>query len=86
MKADIHPTYHSSATVTCGCGVTFEVGGTREAYQVELCSACHPFYTGEQKLIDTAGRVERFRNRQAVAPVEKKARKSHVEKKLADEA
>lgn len=80
MKADIHPTYYPAATVTCGCGATFVVGGTRESYAVEICSKCHPFFTGEQKLIDTAGRVERFRSRQAVAPVEKKERKTRVKK------
>ena len=80
MKADIHPTYFTQATVTCGCGATFTTGGTRESYEVEICSKCHPFYTGEQKLIDTAGRVERFRNRQAVAPVEKKVRKTAAKK------
>ncbi len=80
MKADIHPTYHSAATVTCGCGTTFVVGGTQESYGVEICSKCHPFFTGEQKLIDTAGRVERFRNRQAAAPTEKKAPKTRSKK------
>lgn len=79
MKADIHPDYHPAATVTCGCGVTFVVGGTRESYDVEICSKCHPFFTGEQKLLDTAGRVERFRSRQAVAP-EKKEKKVRVRK------
>lgn len=82
MKADLHPTYHSAATVTCGCGNTFVVGGTKESYSVEICSKCHPFYTGEQKLIDTAGRVERFRNRQSVvAPTEKKVRAKKTETK-----
>lgn len=74
MKADLHPTYHPAAKATCGCGTTFTVGGTQESYDLEICSKCHPFFTGEQKLIDTAGRVERFRSRQAVAPKEKKAR------------
>lgn len=80
MKAEIHPTYHPAATVTCGCGTTFVVGGTQASYDVEICSKCHPFYTGEQKLLDTAGRVERFRNRQAVAPAEKKEKKVRAKK------
>lgn len=68
MKNAIHPTYYSEATVHCsGCDRTFTVGSTREKIQVELCSNCHPFYTGKQKLVDTAGRVDRFRARQAKA-------------------
>jgi large subunit ribosomal protein L31 len=62
MKKDIHPEYHI-AKVTCACGNTFEVGSTSKAIRVEICSACHPFYTGKQKLIDTAGRVERFKKK-----------------------
>ncbi|HPA47347.1 MAG TPA: 50S ribosomal protein L31 [bacterium] len=62
MKKDIHPEYHI-AKVTCACGNIFEVGSTSKAIRVEICSACHPFYTGKQKLIDTAGRVERFKKK-----------------------
>jgi large subunit ribosomal protein L31 len=64
MKAGIHPKYHE-ATVTCACGNTFKVGSTREELRVELCSACHPFFTGKKKIVDTAGRVERFKRRYA---------------------
>jgi len=60
MRTNIHPTYHPKATVTCVCGNTFTTGSTQEAIQTELCSNCHPFYTGKQNLVDTAGRVERF--------------------------
>lgn len=60
MKADIHPPYFPNATVMCACGTTFTVGSTKETIQVEICSKCHPFYTGQKKLVDTAGRVERF--------------------------
>jgi ribosomal protein L31 len=60
------------------------VGGTQDEYKLEICSKCHPFFTGEQKLIDTAGRVERFRNRQSVGPVEKKEKKVRA-KKTADQ-
>ena len=65
MKSDIHPKYFGEAKVTCACGATFAVGSTKEKISVEICSACHPFYTGNEKVIDTAGRVERFKARQA---------------------
>lgn len=65
MKKDIHPQYYQKTKVTCSCGNTFEVGSTQEKIQVEICSACHPFYTGTQKLIDTAGRVDKFKARLA---------------------
>jgi large subunit ribosomal protein L31 len=63
MKEKIHPKYYPDARVTCSCGNTFTTGSTRETLRVELCSKCHPFFTGEQKIIDTAGRVERFKRR-----------------------
>jgi len=62
MKKDIHPEY-VECTVTCGCGTTFKTRSTRPTINVEVCSRCHPFYTGKQKLLDTAGRVERFQRR-----------------------
>jgi large subunit ribosomal protein L31 len=62
MKPDIHPEY-VLATVQCSCGNTFETRSTRSEMHVEICSACHPFYTGKQKLVDTGGRVERFQRR-----------------------
>lgn len=63
MKQGIHPEY-KSIVVTCGCGHTFETGSTlKDDLSIEVCSKCHPFYTGKQKLVDTAGRVEKFRNR-----------------------
>jgi large subunit ribosomal protein L31 len=62
MKEGIHPTY-PPARVSCACGSTFVTHSTRGDFQVDVCSACHPFYTGTQKLIDTAGRVDRFRKR-----------------------
>jgi len=64
MKPGIHPKYHN-AKVTCACGNSFEVGSTRDEIRVELCSACHPFFTGKKKIVDTAGRVERFKRRYA---------------------
>jgi len=63
MKKETHPTYHSDAKVICACGNTFTVGSTVKELNVELCSECHPFYTGKQKLVDTARRVEKFQER-----------------------
>ena len=65
MKKDIHPKYTPDAKVTCACGNSFTVGSTDDKIEVELCSACHPFYTGKQKLVDTARRVEKFQARAA---------------------
>jgi large subunit ribosomal protein L31 len=65
MKTGIHPTYFESATVTCACGNTFTTGSTREELQTEVCSVCHPFYTGQQRIVDSGGQVERFRKRAA---------------------
>ena len=62
MKADIHPTYET-ATITCSCGNSWETRSTKAAMHVDVCNACHPFFTGEQRIVDTAGRVERFRRR-----------------------
>ena len=62
MKADIHPDYVAS-TVTCSCGNTFETRSTAGDLRVDICSNCHPFYTGKQKLMDSGGRVERFQRR-----------------------
>lgn len=63
MKKDIHPQFYSSATVTCSCGNTFVTGATKPALRVEICSTCHPFYTGQQRIVDTEGRIERLRRR-----------------------
>lgn len=64
MKENIHPEYYE-ATVLCACGNEFKTGSTVENISVEICSSCHPFFTGKQKLIDSAGRVERFRKKYA---------------------
>jgi large subunit ribosomal protein L31 len=64
MKNDIHPHY-MEATVRCACGTEFVTGSTKDNIRVEICSKCHPFFTGKQKLMDTAGRVERFRRKYA---------------------
>jgi large subunit ribosomal protein L31 len=67
MKTEIHPQYYIDAKVTCSCGNTFTVGSTQKEIHVEICSACHPFFTGNEKVIDAAGRVERFKARKAAA-------------------
>jgi large subunit ribosomal protein L31 len=63
MKEKIHPKFFSDAQVICSCGNTFTTGSTKKQLRVELCSKCHPFFTGERKMMDTAGRVERFNQR-----------------------
>lgn len=86
MKTEIHPAYNQKVTVTCACGNSFETGSTIQAISVEVCSACHPFYTGKQKLVDVAGRVDKFRKRQEEAKAineklhTKKSKKSHPAK------
>ncbi|MFA5128790.1 MAG: 50S ribosomal protein L31 [Patescibacteria group bacterium] len=75
MKKDIHPEYYPKAKVTCACGNAFTVGSTVKEIKVELCSACHPFYTGKQKLVDSARRVEKFKEK-----MEKKAAISATKK------
>jgi large subunit ribosomal protein L31 len=65
MKEKIHPKFYEDAQVTCSCGNVFTTGSTRKTLKVELCSACHPFYTGSKRMVDTAGRVERFKQRYA---------------------
>lgn len=72
MKKDLHPTYFESATVVCACGNTFTMGSTKEKIEVEICSKCHPFYTGNDKVIDSAGRVEKFKTKRAQATAKKK--------------
>ncbi len=74
MKAETHPTYFEKATVVCACGNTFTVGSTKEKIHVEICSNCHPFYTGTEKTLDAAGRVEKFKTRatKATSPKKKK--------------
>ena len=75
MKENIHPTYYVEAKVICACGNTFTTGSTKQELHVEICSACHPFYTGKQKLVDTAGRVEKFQKRAAKIQIKQYASK-----------
>jgi large subunit ribosomal protein L31 len=63
MKKGIHPEYYPEAKIVCACGNTFTMGATRELIKTDVCSACHPFFTGEQRIVDTAGQVERFMKR-----------------------
>ena len=79
MKKDIHPQYHK-AKVTCSCGNTFEVGATVPEIQVEICSQCHPFFTGKEKLMDTAGRIDKFRARQEAATKFREAKTKTADK------
>ncbi len=65
MKKDIHPKYYSNAKVRCSCGNAFDVGSTKELIEVEICSNCHPFYTGKEKNVNTMGQVQKFRKRLA---------------------
>ncbi|MEK7550347.1 MAG: 50S ribosomal protein L31 [Patescibacteria group bacterium] len=88
MKATIHPTWYKSAKVTCACGNTFEVGASFPELKVEVCYNCHPFYTGQMKFLDTAGRVDAFKAKQAgatkhVSKTEK--RKLKKDRKLKEE-
>jgi large subunit ribosomal protein L31 len=86
MKATIHPQFYATAVVTCACGNTFTTGSTVEKIHTEICSDCHPFYTGKQKLVDTAGVVDKFKKRSAAAAqiksvvTVKKARKTREKK------
>jgi len=65
MKKNIHPQYYPNATVKCACGNQFTVGSTKEFIEVEICSRCHPFYSGKEKIVDTMGQVQKFRKRLA---------------------
>jgi len=84
MKKDIHPKYYPNCKVSCACGAGFLVGSTKETIETEVCGKCHPFYTGKDKVIDTAGRVDKFKKRLAkkegVKPKTKKQRKTNIKK------
>ncbi len=71
MKKDIHPVYNPNVKAKCACGAEFTVGSTQKEISLEICSACHPFYTGNAKMMDTAGRVEKFRARKEAATKKK---------------
>lgn len=75
MKPKIHPKYHSDAVVTCACGESFKTGSILPSIKVEICSKCHPFYTGKTKVLDAAGRIEKFQKKHANTPIEIKGKK-----------
>ncbi|MBN2585330.1 50S ribosomal protein L31 [Patescibacteria group bacterium] len=76
MKKDIHPTYYPKTKIQCACGNVLEVGSAVENLKIEVCSACHPLYTGKQKLLDKAGRVEKFKARMAKTTAKQTAKKA----------
>jgi len=82
MKKDIHPKYYPNAKVTCACGNEFNVGSTQPEISTEICSMCHPFFTGKQKLIDTSRRVEKFQERLAKKDTAAAGRKGKKVKRL----
>ncbi len=81
MKKAIHPEFYDDAKITCACGTTYEIGSTEQKIDVELCAACHPFYTGEQKIIDTARRVEKYKARSALKTEKTTGKKVKREKR-----
>jgi len=89
MKSDIHPKYYTNTKVTCNCGETFETGSTLPEIKVEICSACHPFFTGEMRFVDSLGRVEKFEvaRKKADQARQKISKKAQAEKdqKAADD-
>lgn len=82
MKKKVHPQYYPDAQVTCSCGASFTVGSTKKQIHVEVCSACHPLFTGKMKYVDTLGRVEKFQSKQKAAQAATaKAQKKQKRKK-----
>ncbi len=87
MKANIHPTYFDDAKITCSCGNSFTTGATVAKVHVELCNKCHPFYTGTQKFIDAASRIDKFRKKIEIAKVTpQKSKRENAKKENADDA
>jgi large subunit ribosomal protein L31 len=86
MKKNIHPEYNENCLVTCACGNTFTTGSTMKEIRVELCNKCHPFYTGKQKFVDTARRVEKFQEKAAKVSAAAATRKGKKVKKAASAA
>jgi large subunit ribosomal protein L31 len=86
VKEKIHPKWFPDAKVTCACGHTFTTGSTLAQINVEICSNCHPLYTGQQKFVDTAGRVDKFNQRVAQAQAKQAQAKARKARKAADEA
>lgn len=80
MKKDIHPTYYATAKAECVCGASYSVGSTMESFRVEICSNCHPFFSGNEKVLDTAGRVDRFKKRAAASAATKSTKTAKAKK------
>jgi large subunit ribosomal protein L31 len=76
MKTDIHPKYFEQAKVTCACGAEFTVGSAQKELNIEICSQCHPLFTGQEKVMDTAGRMEKFKARVAATAAKTAAKKT----------
>jgi large subunit ribosomal protein L31 len=85
MKQNIHPTYFKEATITCACGAVLHTGSTVETMHTEICSQCHPFYTGKKKFIDATGRVDRFKKLSLKSEAKQKARLKTAKTKVAAE-
>jgi len=83
MKADIHPKYFPNAVIACACGAQYKTGSTQERIDIELCAACHPFFTGKQKIVDSARRVEKFGTRTGAKAVTIKTSKDKTADKVA---
>ncbi len=81
MKASVHPQYNHNAQVICVCGNRFTVGSTQDVINIELCNKCHPFYTGEQKFVDSASRIQKFEQKKKVAETHKATVTKKVEEK-----
>ncbi|HBP50870.1 MAG: Ribosomal protein L31 (Modular protein) [Candidatus Shapirobacteria bacterium GW2011_GWE1_38_10] len=82
MKPAIHPVYHDDCLVTCACGNKFTTGSTLEKIEVEICSKCHPFFTGQQKFVDIKGRIDKFKEKQAQGVAYKAKKEAKVAKKV----
>ncbi|OGJ38293.1 MAG: 50S ribosomal protein L31 [Candidatus Pacebacteria bacterium RIFOXYB1_FULL_39_46] len=86
MKANLHPQWHHDTSVTCSCGNTFTTGSTQKTIQVDICSACHPFFTGEMRFVDRQGRVDKFMAKVKQAQAQQDQVRKKVAKKQAEEA
>jgi len=85
MKKDIHPTYYNNCKVICACGNTFVTGSTQKEIRIEICSACHPFFTGQQRFVDTEGRVDKFMRKRKEAESKKSELQARIAKRKAKE-
>ncbi len=84
MKKDIHPKYHKNATIKCACGATYKIGSTKKNMEIEICANCHPFYTGKQKYVDTAGMVKKYEDRMKKSNAKKKKQETKKKEKTND--